>query len=194
MSSSVEISCAADVGVSNRRPVHGLLGPSAMQIVLQDGIDRAVRGPTDLDGALAGRLQGLAAMGFGQADDAEAGAKSLFGMRLRAQDQIDEGAGIGTDLFGAAPDLRGCPAGIAPMAVRHVRGDGGVLAVSGGADMGSNPLPFMENLDGTGGDPGPDLFLQELIRDRVVVLLDLDVVVEPDLALDPFRVVVRRHG
>lgn len=40
--------------------------------------------------------------------------------------------------------------------------------------MGSNPLAFVENLDGPGDGPDPEGLLQKRMRDRVVMLFDLD--------------------
>ena len=41
-------------------------------------------------------------MGFGEPENAEAGAEPLFGMRAVAKDDVDQGCGIGTNRTGAA--------------------------------------------------------------------------------------------
>ena len=43
-----------------------------------------------------------------------------------------------------------------------------------------------EDLNGTVGEPGPELVSQVSMRDRVVMLLDLDVVIEAGPAFLPF--------
>ena len=52
--------------------------------------------------------------------------------------------------------------------------------------MRSNPLAAVEDFDGARGDACPNLFAQQLMRYRVIVLVDLDVVIESDPALLPF--------
>ena len=57
-----------------------------------------------------------------------------------------------------------------------------MLAVGGRG----NAIAAMENLDRTRRDARPELLAQQLVRHRVVVFGDLDVVVEPDPAFLPF--------
>ena len=54
--------------------------------------------------------------------------------------------------------------------------------------MRGDALAAMEHLDRARRDPRPHLLAQQRVRHRVVVLLDLDVVVEPDAAFLPFGV------
>lgn len=51
--------------------------------------------------------------------------------------------------------------------------------------MGRNALAAVEDFDGARGDARPNRLAQQLVRHRVVVLLDLDVVIEPDPAFLP---------
>ena len=60
--------------------------------------------------------------------------------------------------------------------------------------MRCNPLPLMEDLDRPCRHPDPELLPEELVGNRIVVLADLDMAVEPDLALDPFGVFAGRGG
>ena len=57
--------------------------------------------------------------------------------------------------------------------------------------MRGNALAAVEDLDRASRDARPNLLAQQLVRHRVAVLLDLDVVVEPDPALLPFGEDVR---
>ena len=52
--------------------------------------------------------------------------------------------------------------------------------------MRGDAFAAMKDLDRAGGDARPDFLAQQLVRHRVVVLVDLDVVVEPDPAFLPF--------
>src|SRR5262249_40227849 len=51
--------------------------------------------------------------------------------------------------------------------------------------MRGNALAAEEDLDRARRDTRPDLLAQQLVRHRVVVLVDLDVIVEPDPAFLP---------
>ena len=51
--------------------------------------------------------------------------------------------------------------------------------------MRGDPLAVVEQLDGARGDAGPDFLAQQAMGRRVVVLVDLDVIVEPDRAFLP---------
>ena len=51
--------------------------------------------------------------------------------------------------------------------------------------MRGNALAAVEHFDRACRDARPDLLTQQLVRYRVVVLVDLDVVVEPDPAFLP---------
>ena len=68
-----------------------------------------------------------------------------------------------------------------------------MLPVVGGAHMGGDTLPDMEDFNRAGGDARPQLFLQQLIGHRVIMLVDRDVVIEPGAALLPFRVDIGCH-
>ena len=57
--------------------------------------------------------------------------------------------------------------------------------------MCGNALAAVEDLDRARRDPRPHLLAQQLVWHRVVVLLDLDVIVEPDPAFLPFGEDVR---
>jgi hypothetical protein len=54
-----------------------------------------------------------------------------------------------------------------------------------------NALTVVEHLDGARRDPCPHRFAQQHVRHRIEVLVDLDVVIDPDAALLPFGVHVR---
>ena len=67
--------------MEDRQAVRGALGRGlAIELVVEDGFDRAVGAGADLDGAHGGRFDARAAEGAGQPDDAKAGAEALLGM------------------------------------------------------------------------------------------------------------------
>ena len=57
--------------------------------------------------------------------------------------------------------------------------------------MGGNALTLMEYLDRPRGEPDPDLLTQQVVRSRVIVFADLDMVIEAHIALLPFRKNIR---
>ena len=91
----MEVVRAADVGVIDRRSVRGLSRCAALEIVLEDGSERGIGRGADLQGSFAGRFQPFAALGLGEAEDADTGAEALFGMGFGAQDDVDQDPGMG---------------------------------------------------------------------------------------------------
>src|ERR1700687_1767218 len=121
-----------------------------------------------------------APMGRGEPDAAQAGAKALLGMRSRLKDQFAQSRRRRPDQARVGADALDRPAGIAPMAGRHVLGDGGVLVVAAGAHMRGNPLALEENLDGPHRQPRVDLRAGEAMGYAVIMGGDLDVIVDAD--------------
>ena len=66
----------------------------------------------DLQGPFARRLQAFGSVGFGEAKDADAGAEALFWMGPAAQDDVDQGLGIGPVGGGVATDTVRGPIGV----------------------------------------------------------------------------------
>ena len=72
---------ASDIVVARRKAVHLRRERSLIQMVLQDRLDASVGDALNGEGSLAGHLQPLLGVAFGQGDDAHAGAEPLFGIR-----------------------------------------------------------------------------------------------------------------
>ena len=123
----------------------------------------------------------------GETDDADRGAESLLGMRALAQDDVDECRGVATDFAGQPLETLRGPVGIALMARRHMFADRRVLAVRRRSCMCSHALAAKEDLHRARRDPRPHLLAEQLVRHGVIVLLNLDVIVEPDPAFLPLR-------
>ena len=83
-----------------------------------------------------------------QAEDADAGAEALLGMRPRAQDDVDQGGGVVADRGGLAADPLMRPVAIAPVRARHVLRHRGRPMPAQAAQMDGDPLAAMEDLDG----------------------------------------------
>ena len=109
----------------------------------------------------------------------------MLGVRALTQDDLDQRRGVAANLAGLAAEALWRPVGVTPVARRHVVAHRRVLAVCGGAHMRRNPLAAVEQFDRARGDARPDLLAEQAMGRRVVVLVDLDVVVEPDPAFLP---------
>ena len=75
------------------------------------------------------------------------------------------------------------------MALGHVLPDGGVAPGDEAAQMGSNALAGMEDLDRGGGEPGVQLLAGQLVGHAVIVAINLDVIVDRR----PDRFPLRHH-
>src|ERR1700739_1276876 len=88
--SSMEVGWAADVFVRNRRPVRGRGRPFAIEVVLQDRVDRTVGACADLKRATASGIQSFATVALGEPQDADASPEALLRVRALSQNDLDE--------------------------------------------------------------------------------------------------------
>jgi len=73
---------AAHVGVvANRAFLNGRKQGLAVEAGLEDGLDTAVAEGLQSEGTTAGSFQAIGAIGSAEAEDAQAGAKALLGVR-----------------------------------------------------------------------------------------------------------------
>lgn len=80
--SLVVVAGAADVGVKDRHAVRwALMCGMPIELVVEDGANRAVSERADLDGARGSGFEPAATERTRQTENAQAGAESLFGMR-----------------------------------------------------------------------------------------------------------------
>ena len=108
-------------------------------------------------------------------------------MGLLGEDEFDERRRVAPDLAGLPPQALRRPVRVALVARRHVLAHRRVLAVRGRPQVRGDALAVMEQLDRARGDARPQLLSQQLMRHRVVVLLDLHVIVEASPAFLPLR-------
>ena len=75
--------------MEDRRAVRGALGAGlAIELVIEDGADRAVAARADLKRTQASRFDPFAAEGLGEPHDAQAGAEALLGVAALFEDQL----------------------------------------------------------------------------------------------------------
>src|SRR5436309_12434006 len=150
--------------MEDRRAVRStLVCGVSIELVVEDGTERAVGERTDLDGARGGGLQTRDAERPRQPQDAEAGSESLVRMRPLLQDEIAERSGCWADERGVPPDAADGPVGVTAMAGRHVIGGGGVLAIAARAHVHGDALALDEDLHAAAGEPHLDLAAREAV-------------------------------
>src|ERR1700751_5934380 len=147
----------AYVGVEQRGVVDGRSRRCAVELVIEDRAHRAVGQGADLDGSGRCGFEASGAERPNQADDAETGAEALFRMWPALQDQIAKGSGGRADRSSGAANAFNGPIGVAPVARRHVLGEGGVPVVAAAAPMRRDPLTLKKDLDGLRRQAAPRL-------------------------------------
>ena len=165
-----------------------------VETLVEDRADRAVGQRSDLDRSLSGRFQPQGAEGFGQSQDADAGAKALFGMGSSLEDEFAKDASRRADKGSLLANPIDGPVSMAAMAGWHVIAKGGVPAVAARANVSGDPLAPGKDLDRARGDPGLYLLAGEAKGNAVEVLGDLDVIVEIDPTTLPLGVLVGLVG
>jgi len=129
---------------------------------------------------LAGGLHLGAGILIGEAQDAQAGAESLFGVPPGGQDRLDHLAGMRSDILRPALQALGCPFPGFLVFDRHVGGLGRITAryAAAGVDGHGFGFAFVEYLEHTLAGTHAHFLVNQLIRYRVEMLLELDVVVD----------------
>src|SRR5437867_841874 len=155
-----------------------------VEAVLEDRIDVAIGAGLDGAGPGARRFEPLPAVALGQAQDAEARAIALLGMRTVREDRLDQGGRLGADRARPVDEARRRPLQMALVRLWHVGRVGGVLPADDTPPMRGDALAAVEDLDGGRGQAGVDVFMNERVGDGVVMAVELDVVVEADASAD----------
>src|SRR5215468_7530293 len=112
----------------------------AVQPLVEDRADRAVGTGADLEPAPTSGLEPIVAVVSREPEDAEAGAEALLGMRPAAQDDLDQGGGVGADGSGLTQHALMGPAGMTAVRRWHVLGQRGVPAAGTAAQVAGHAL------------------------------------------------------
>src|ERR1700674_2900945 len=97
-------------------------GRLAVLFFFQDRAARAVGTGAEGQRLGAGSVQTFGAVAFAQAEDADAGAEPLFGMRARTQHDLEQRRSVIADCRRFALDPLMRPVTVAPMRTWHVLG------------------------------------------------------------------------
>src|SRR5271155_263670 len=185
--SSIVVARAADIGMQDRRtvrlaPMRGL----AIEVVIENGFDRAISPGTELKRSHGSGLDTVGAEGLGQSDDAETRSEPLLGMSPVFQDQVAQERRGRTDTGCLAPDPLDGPAGIATVAGWHVIGLGRVLAIAAGAHMDGDAFTLEEDLNRPRRQAHLDRLARKAIGHGIEMPVDIDVIVDTDPPRSPF--------
>ena len=102
--------------MQDRRAVRGArLRGTPIEVVVEDGFDRAVGAGTDIAGTLRRRFETRGAIGTGQPDDAQTGTEALLRVRPLLEDQLAKRCRRQSDQPRVLTDAVDRPAGIAPV-------------------------------------------------------------------------------
>ena len=144
----------------------------------------------DADGQRPGTggLEAGGAVAAAEAEQPQAGAVALLGMRAVGEDGGDERRGLGADGLRPLDEARRRPLEMVLVGLGHVGGGGGVPARRVIAPMGGDALAAMEELDGRRADARVHDLVDQGVGDGVVVAVNLDVVVDVDAGDRPLAV------
>ena len=138
----------------------------------------AIRARAGGDRARARGLEPLGAVALGEAQDAEARAIALLGVRAVGEDRLHQLGGVGPDALGPVDEPRRCPLEVLLMRLRHVRRERRVAAALAAARMRSHALAAQEDLDGRCREAQLHALVDEGVGHGVEVAVELDVVVD----------------
>src|SRR5208337_3669983 len=147
----------AQIGVVEEGGRTAVLGGSGVGFAGEEGGDALASEDAQLDGAGRHRFDADRIEAAIRAQNAQAGAKPLFGMRPAGEHGADQAFGVWPDLAGPAAEPVRRPLRVAPVGGGNMVGVRAVLAADVTALMDADALAPMEDLDGSRGDPHVDL-------------------------------------
>ena len=112
----------------------------------------------------------------------------MLGMRPALENLLDEGLGRGADRGAPAEEPRRTPLQMRTMRLRHVLRDRRVATRHKAARMQPDARAPLKDLDGGRREAHVEQGVDQRMRDRVVMALDLDVVVDVDARAEPVGV------
>jgi hypothetical protein len=154
-----------------------LIGGFLIEVVLENGFEAAIALGLYIQGPLAGRLQALVSVGLAKAHDAQHRPKALLGMGAAVHDGPGQALASRSGLGRPVKQTLGSPLEILPVLPGHVLGRGGVTALFEASSVAGHPFSLMEAFHGAGAEAHLQPLLGKLIRHRVIMAVQLDVVV-----------------
>src|ERR1700751_3855166 len=169
------------IGAAHRAPI---------EAALEDRLDAVPRQRTDRDGP-GGGGDPPGAVFLVECQQPEARPIPLLRVRLVGELVGDHRLGTRADGAGPVDEAARAPLGMLQVRLGHVLRDRRVLADLVTALMHGDASRVEEALDSRGAEARLDLMADEVVRNAVVVTIDLDVVIDADARSLPERVLVR---
>ena len=168
------------IGVIEKRGGTAFPGRGVVRLAREKGSDALAVEDAQFEGAGRDRFDACRVDAAIGAQNAQAGAEPLFGVRPAGEHGADQAFGVGSDLAGPAAEPIRRPLGVIPVGTGHVVGLRAVLAAHVAALVDRDALAAMECLDRARRDANLDLGANEGVRNRVEEVMDLDVIIEVD--------------
>jgi hypothetical protein len=162
-----------DVAILDRRG-----GLELVQASREDGLDAAVARGADRPGPPAREFHPRGPVAARQADDPQARAEALLGVRPAGEHGPGGRGSLGADRLGPPEDARRAPVAVAPVGIGHVGPLRRVMAADRAAPMRGDAAALVKDLDDGRRRPDVDASAVQRVWDTVVVAAELDVVVD----------------
>src|ERR1700722_16730218 len=175
------------IGVIEKRGGTAFPGRGVVRLAGEKGGDALAVEDAQFEGAGGDRFEASRIDATIRAQNAQAGAEPLFGVRPAGEHGADQAFGVGSDLAGPAAEPIRRPLGVIPVGTGHVVGLRAVLAAHVAALVGRDALASMEHLDRARGDAKLDLGANQSVRYRLAEVMNLAVILEVDSRAPPFR-------
>src|SRR5690606_23830049 len=143
----------------------------AVEAVLQDRVDVAVRPTTHGECADARGLESIAAVLLLEPDDPEARSEAVLRVLALGEDLLCKQRGVLADRLRPVDDPLWCPLGMLEVSHRAVLVGSRVATTVIAAQVRANALLAVVDLDSECGRADPDLVPLELVRRRVEVVV-----------------------
>ena len=131
---------------------------------------------------------------FRQPQDPETGAVALLRVGAVGEERLHEGGGLHPDRRRPGYAPRGTPVPVPLVGQGHVGRDGGVAPPGGAPQMGGHALAALKDLHRARGEADVDHGPHQGMGDRVIVVVDFDMIVDGDLGDLPLAVDEGRRG
>ena len=156
-----------------------------IQALAEHRVDVAVGAGSGHESPSTGGLEPFVAIALCQPQDAETRAVALLGVATFVEDGGHELARARPDARAPRDQPRRSPLQMLLVGLGHVLGFGRVPSAGVAAGVRGQAPPVVEDLHRGGGKADLDLLVHQRVRNRVVVAVDLDVVVDVDLGVLP---------
>ena len=122
-----------------------LLPGLVLQVVLEDRFDAAIGAGAEMPGAPAGRFQARSPFGFAQTNDAQARAKTLFGMGTADHDVLDQARTVRANLCRPVDNPAGRPLQVFLMGRGYGVSPKAALDAASRVEMAGCALPVLQH-------------------------------------------------